>query len=50
MHKLIKKQDHCRGISCRELKRKKYLFRDIHNDFIGQGHYGKVKGQIKVTP
>ena len=19
-------------------------------DFIGQGHYGKVKGQIKVTP
>ena len=19
-------------------------------DFIGQGHYGKIKGQIKVTP
>ena len=28
-----------------------YGFRDIPGqDFIGQGHYGKVKGQIKVTP
>ena len=22
----------------------------VQQDFIGQGHYGKVKGQIKVTP
>ena len=28
-----------------------YGFRDIAlQDLIGQGHYGKVKGQIKVTP
>ena len=29
-----------------------YAFRDIAHtrDFIGKGHYGKVKGQIKVTP
>ena len=29
-----------------------YGFRDIARDidFIGQGHYGKVQGQIKVTP
>ena len=24
--------------------------RNSRKDFIGQGHYGKVKGQIKVTP
>ena len=22
----------------------------VHEDFKGQGHYNKVKGQIKVTP
>ena len=22
----------------------------VKQDFIGQGHYGKVKGQIKVRP
>ena len=22
----------------------------LRKDFIGQGHYGKVKGQIKLTP
>ena len=22
----------------------------VQHDFKGQGHYGKVKGQIKVTP
>ena len=22
----------------------------LEQDFIGQGHYGKVKGKIKVTP
>ena len=28
-----------------------YSFRDIARTiFIGQGHYGKVKGQIKVRP
>ena len=28
-----------------------YGFRDIAwQNFIGQGHYGKVKGQIKFTP
>ena len=28
-----------------------YDFRDIpRTRFIGQGHYGKVKGQIKVMP
>ena len=29
-----------------------YGFRDIQpgQDFIGPGHYSKVKGQIKVTP
>ena len=28
-----------------------YGYRDIAwKDVIGQGHYGKVKGQIKVTP
>ena len=28
-----------------------YGFGDIvGQDFIGQGHYSKVKGQIKVTP
>ena len=28
-----------------------YGFQDIaRQHFIGQGHYGKVKGQIKVTP
>ena len=28
-----------------------YGSRDIpRTNFIGQGHYGKVKGQIKVTP
>ena len=28
-----------------------YGFRDIaRQDFIGQGHYSKVKGQIKVKP
>ena len=28
-----------------------YGFRDIaRTDFIGQGHYGKVKGQNKVRP
>ena len=28
-----------------------YGFRDIAGqDFIGQGHYSKVKGQIKVRP
>ena len=28
-----------------------YGFRDIaHPGFIGQGHYSKVKGQIKVRP
>ena len=29
-----------------------YSFRDISRtkNFIGQGYYGKVKGQIKVTP
>ena len=37
-------------ISRRALKGKKYLFRDIHNDFIGQGHYSKGNGQIKVRP
>ena len=30
---------------------KPYGFHDIaQQDFIGQGHYGKVKGQIKVRP
>ena len=24
--------------------------RKLQQDFKGQGHYGKVKGQIKVTP
>ena len=37
-------------ISRQTLKGKKYLFRDIHNDFIGQGHYSKGNGQIKVRP
>ena len=37
-------------ISRRALKGKKYLFRDIHNDFIGQGHYSKGNGEIKVRP
>ena len=23
---------------------------EVQQDFKGQGHYGKVKGQIKVTP
>ena len=23
---------------------------EVHEDFKGQGHYDKVKGQIKVTP
>ena len=28
-----------------------YAFQDIAGTrFTGQGHYGKVKGQIKVTP
>ena len=27
-----------------------YGFRDIGQDFQTQGHCGKVKGQIKVTP
>ena len=27
-----------------------YRIQDPGQDFIGQGHYGKVKGQINVTP